>query len=67
MTLVRWQSPFTEIDRLQRQMNRLFEDTLLPSLGRESDILVHAPAAEMSETNEALILKLEVPGMEAKD
>jgi HSP20 family protein len=66
MTLVRWQSPFTDVDRLQRQMNRLFEDTW-PSWVRESETSVHAPAAEMSETEDALTLKLEIPGMEAKD
>jgi HSP20 family protein len=64
MALVRWQ-PFSEIDSLQREMNRVF-DSLVP---RTTDSLnsAFAPAAEMEETPEAIHLKLEVPGMDAKD
>jgi HSP20 family protein len=64
MTLVRW-TPFTEIDRLQRQMNRLFDDTNFGLGGMED--LIQAPAVELSETDDALMLKLEVPGMDKKD
>ena len=65
MTLVHW-TPFSEIDRLQRQMNRLFDDTVFNNLN-EQNVFSHTPLAEISETEDALILKLEVPGMEAKD
>lgn len=65
MTLVRW-TPFTEIERLQRQMNRLFDDTWISGL-HDGENLIRTPAVEISETDDALILKLEVPGMEAKD
>ena len=67
MTLVRWQ-PFRGIDELQREMNRVF-DTLVPtsfaSDGVEWPTIV--PPAELSETPEALHLKLEVPGLDAQD
>ena len=67
MTLVRWQ-PFRGIDELQREMNRVF-DTLVPtsfaSDGVEWPTIV--PPAELSETPEALHLKLEVPGLDAKE
>jgi HSP20 family protein len=46
-------------------MNRLFDDTNF-GLG-DMDSLIQAPAVEVSETEEALILKLEVPGMDKKD
>lgn len=64
MSLIRWQ-PFAEINNLQREMNSLF-DSIVPT---DTDIKSSGfiPAAEMSETNEAVHLKLEVPGLDAKD
>ncbi|WP_298612817.1 Hsp20/alpha crystallin family protein [uncultured Thermosynechococcus sp.] len=64
MALVRWE-PFREIDALQRQMNRIF-DELIPLTERRAD-LSFLPAAELEETPEALLLKIELPGMEPKD
>lgn len=64
MALVRW-TPFSEIDRLQRQMNRLFDETWAGALG--NDNFIANPAVELSETPEAVLLKLEIPGMDAKD
>ncbi|MGB6168036.1 MAG: hypothetical protein WBF52_10655, partial [Geitlerinemataceae cyanobacterium] len=65
MTLIRWQ-PFREIDSLQREMNRLFDRAIVPA-DLESMETAFVPAAELSETPEAIHLKLEVPGIEAKD
>ncbi|MGB7247714.1 MAG: Hsp20/alpha crystallin family protein [Phormidesmis sp.] len=65
MTLIRWQ-PFREIDSLQREMNRLFDRAIVPAdLERLETAFV--PAAELSETPEAIHLKLEIPGIDAKD
>ncbi len=64
MSLVRWQ-PFQEIETLQRDMNRLF-DRLMPTNG-DRNSMTFAPAAELQETSDAIHLKLEIPGMEAKD
>ena len=64
MSLVRWQ-PFQEIETLQRDMNRLF-DRLMPTNG-DGNGMTFAPAAELQETSDAIHLKLEVPGMDAKD
>ncbi|MDZ8107572.1 MAG: Hsp20/alpha crystallin family protein [Nostoc sp. DedQUE12a] len=61
----RWE-PFREIDTLQRQMNRLF-DRLIPTDGGERTGFTFIPAAEMEETDDAIQLRLEVPGLEAKD
>ena len=64
MNLTRWE-PFREIDSLQREMNRLFENlSTTNQKDREGSFF---PPAEMTETKEAIHLKLEVPGMEAKD
>ncbi|OKH14969.1 molecular chaperone [Fischerella major NIES-592] len=65
MALVRWE-PFREIDTLQRQMNRLF-DELMPTVRETANGITFVPAAEMEETPDAIHLKLEVPGMDAKD
>jgi HSP20 family protein len=64
MALVRW-TPFSEIDRLQHQMNRLFDETWAGALGHDN--FIANPAVELSETTEAVLLKLEIPGMDAKD
>ena len=66
MALIRWQ-PFQEMTSLQRDMNRLF-DSLAPM--REQDMMQQmsfSPAAEMEETENAINLKIEIPGMDAKD
>ncbi|BAZ48548.1 heat shock protein Hsp20 [Nostoc sp. NIES-4103] len=65
MAIVRW-NPWREIDTLQRQINNLFEDTRVPSTLLERG-LIKVPAAEIKETEDAIHLKLELPGLEAKD
>ncbi len=66
MALVRY-NPWREMNSLQHQLNHLFNDALtfdnLGDFGNLSKI----PAAELTETEDAVHLKLEVPGMEAKD
>ena len=74
MALIRWQpfrdmerlEPFSEVDTLQRQMNRLF-DRLMPTDGGERMDFAFTPAAELEETDDAIHLKLEVPGLEKQD
>jgi HSP20 family protein len=57
---------FADLDRLQQQMNRMF-GRMVPSGTGEAETWTFMPAAEMEETDTELRLKLEVPGMEAKD
>lgn len=69
MALVHWQ-PFREIESLQREMNRLFEQMMVPGESDRADIISGSsfiPAAEMHETADQITLKMEVPGIEAKD
>jgi HSP20 family protein len=61
----RWE-PTREIEQLQRQINQMFE-RLVPSDNGEAGALVFMPSAEMEETNDTVLLKLEIPGLEAKD
>ncbi|MUG92756.1 Hsp20 family protein [Scytonema sp. UIC 10036] len=58
MTLIRY-NPWKEINAIQR----LFEETRVP-FERE---FVKVPAAELTQTPDAVHLKLELPGMDAKD
>ena len=66
MALTRY-NPWQEMNSLQRQFNRLFDDALTPANWDDFGNFSKVPAAELTETDEALHLKLEVPGMEAKD
>ena len=64
MALIRWQ-PFHEMDALQRDMNRMFE--ALASDDRGSMRQSFLPLAEMEQTEDAIHLKVEVPGMNVDD
>ena len=66
MSLVRY-NPWHEMSSLQRQLNHLFDDAFTSEKLGEWSNLSKVPAAELTETDDALHLKLEVPGMEAKD
>ena len=66
MALVRY-NPWQEMNHLQRQLNRLFDDALTPDNWENFGNFSKIPAAELTETDDALHLKLEVPGMQAKD
>ncbi|MDJ0676971.1 MAG: Hsp20/alpha crystallin family protein [Calothrix sp. MO_167.B42] len=65
MTLVRY-NPWKEIDTVERRFHSLF-DEFLPRKWQDFTKFSEMPAAEISETDDAVYLKLEVPGMEAKD
>jgi len=54
------------MDTLQRRMNRLFE-RIIPTDGGERGGLTFIPSAELEETDDAFKLRLELPGLEAKD
>ena len=66
MKLTRY-NPWPEMSSLQRQLNHLFDDLVTPAKWDDFPSLSKVPAAELTETLEALHLKLEVPGMEASD
>ncbi|RCJ20219.1 heat-shock protein [Nostoc sp. ATCC 43529] len=63
--LVRY-NPWQELNALERHINSLFEDTRVPSGFLDRDF-IKVPAAELQETDDALHLKLELPGIDAKD
>ncbi|ALF55293.1 molecular chaperone [Nostoc piscinale CENA21] len=65
MALVRWE-PFREVESLQRQLNRLFDD-IAPTGRRGEEGIAFIPSAEIEETRDAVHLKVEVPGVDAED
>lgn len=68
--LIYWQ-PLPEIDSVRSQLNRLFDELSLsgarPFVSSQSAPAAPAPAVELQDTGTAIILRVEVPGVEAKD
>jgi len=65
MSLIRY-NPLREIDTLQRQMNQLFDEVFLPA-ERSGERLAFSPMAELSENEEAYVLKVELPGIKPEE
>jgi HSP20 family protein len=74
MAIIQWR-PFRDImpwetlpaiENLQDEMNRLFRQ-LTPNDNGDSELMAFMPSAELEETPAAVHLKLEIPGLEAKD
>jgi len=63
--LVRYK-PWQELSNFQSQMDRLFEETMQQYGTVERDG-IKVPAAELQETEEAINLKVELPGIDLKD
>ncbi|WP_088889518.1 Hsp20/alpha crystallin family protein [Leptolyngbya ohadii] len=70
MSLMQWR-PRRDLSILRQQMDHLFDDLL--SLGRDFpplpkiNIVEWAPAVELRETDGEMIVKVQVPGISAKD
>jgi HSP20 family protein len=59
-------NPWQDFNSLQRQINRLFEDSK-PMTNYIEKSFARVPAAELQETDDKLNLKLEIPGIDSKD
>jgi HSP20 family protein len=59
--------PFKGMPSLRREMDRLFERFLEPDWGEFPALGDWAPSMDVSETKEAFVVKMEVPGMEPGD
>ena len=67
MSFVRWQ-PWQEVEAVRHQLDQLFEE--MTPIARETFVQqrpVRVPPIELSGTDTALILKVELPGIEGKD
>jgi HSP20 family protein len=67
MAIIRW-DPFRDMVTLRERMNKLFED-MAASRGEEKDLTTSswAPAVDIYETENEVVLTAEIPGIEEKD
>ncbi len=67
MAIIRW-DPFRDLMTLREKMNRLFEETFI-TRGEEKELVsgTWTPSVDIYETENALILSAEVPGIEEND
>jgi HSP20 family protein len=67
MAIIRW-DPFRDMVTLREKMNRLFED-VFTGRGEDKELAAStwAPAVDIYETENELIMTAEVPGIEEKD
>jgi len=64
--IMEWR-PFREVSRLRREMDRLWEDYFGAGRRAFKPMAEWAPAVDVSETGERIVIKAEVPGIEVKD
>jgi len=63
MALVRW-TPWQELEHMQRQLSRVLEDVHSPV---STDYGEWAPTVDIRETDDAILVQAELPGIEKKD
>ncbi|PYS96893.1 MAG: molecular chaperone [Acidobacteria bacterium] len=67
MTLTRW-DPFQDLMTLQERMNRLFQESLARQRGQENiETGQWAPAVDIYETGDRIVLKADLPGIDQSD
>lgn len=65
-SISRW-DPFRGLVSLQDQVNRLFEDTVIQGRTGQADLASWAPAADIYETENDLVAKVDLPGVQEAD
>lgn len=66
LSITRW-DPFRGLNTLQEQMNRLFEGTVFRGRGNDSALTTWAPAVDIYETENELVVKADLPEVSEKD
>jgi len=68
MDVVRW-SPFEELKALQEEMNRLFEQRVIPAVQRREHVStrVWSPPVDVYEDDDEIVLYVELAGMKQED
>ena len=74
MRLMRWQRPdltewdsLDQLSNLRQEINRLFEVPLTDEWTRESEFFGWAPAVDLYEDKDCVMVKAELPGMKKED
>jgi len=63
MTLTRW-SPWQELENMNRQLSHLLDDS---HVGMSTETEQWAPRVDIRETDDALLVQAELPGIDKKD
>ncbi len=66
MAIMRW-SPFRDLMGIQQEVNRLFDDLMTRRAEAGVEGAVWAPAADVAETEDAVNVKIEAPGVNKDD
>jgi len=67
MTITRW-DPFRDLVTIQERMNRLFQETLSRQHGQENiDPGQWGPAVDIYETDDRIVVRADLPGVEQSD
>lgn len=64
--VVRW-DPFRDLVALQDRMNRLFDDRLSGMRGEENISATARPPVDIYETEQAIVMEADVPGLDLND
>jgi len=60
--------PFEDLTRLQRDVNRLFEDNVRPSRGAEqASLRTWAPVVDIREDRDEIVVSAELPGLKQEN
>ena len=65
-TITRWE-PFRNLTSFQEQMNRLVEDAFLRGRADDSALTAWAPAVDIYETQDELVVKADLPAVNERD
>jgi HSP20 family protein len=67
--MTRYATPQQDVKTLQNQLNRLFEPFARFAVAGEEDLVTGAwaPAVDVAETQEKILVRAEVPGMRQED
>jgi len=66
MSITRWE-PFRGLNTLQEQVNRLFEDSFAHNRSGQAELASWAPAVDIFETQNELVVKADLPDVQEKD
>lgn len=66
MSMTLWE-PFRNLSTLQEQVNRLFEDNFARGRSRQAESASWAPAVDIYETENELVVKADLPEVHDKD
>ena len=66
MNMTRWE-PFRNLSTLQEQVNRLFDDSFTRSRAGQAELASWAPAVDIYETENEVVVKADLPDVQEKD